>query len=294
MVETQVTEMVIKVDLGCDKCHKKIKKVLCAIPQIQNQAYDKKKNTVTITVVCCCPEKIKTKIYCKGGKAVKCIEIPPPTIIDPPTTTPTIIINITPPATTTTPPPPCTCCEKCRGGPCCHHFCVPIVPPYCYVPCRRSECDIWGDGCCSCRSRGYYVCRSVYVCEDYPPKSTPPPSPPKSTPPPPKSTPLPSPPPPKSTPLPSPPPPKSTPPLSPPQSPKPEPPPCKCCEKCRRGPCCNYFCMPIVPPYCYAPCRRSECDIWGDGCCSCRSRGYSVCRSVYVYEEYYTSTCKIM
>ncbi|KAJ6992035.1 hypothetical protein NC653_015400 [Populus alba x Populus x berolinensis] len=225
---------------------------------------------------------IKTKIYCKGGKAVKCIEIPPPTITNPPTTTSTIIINITPPATTT-PPPPCTCCEKCRGGPCCHHFCMPTVPPYCYVPCRRSECDIWGDGCCSCRSRGYYVCRSVCVCEDYPPKSTPPPSPPKSTPPPPKST-----------PLPSPPPPKSTPPLSPPQSPKPEPPPCKCCEKCRRGPCCNYFCMPIVPPYCYAPCRRSECDIWGDGCCSCRSRGYSVCRSVYVYEEYYTSTCKIM
>nr|XP_034919883.1 protein PYRICULARIA ORYZAE RESISTANCE 21-like isoform X1 [Populus alba] len=183
-----LTTMVIKADLGCEKCHKKIKKVLCAIPQIQNQTYDKKKNTVTITVVCCCPEKIKTKIYCKGGKAVKCIEIPPP-----------------------------------------------------------------------------------------------PPSPPKSTPPPPKST-----------PLPSPPPPKSTPPLSPPQSPKPEPPPCKCCEKCRRGPCCNYFCMPIVPPYCYAPCRRSECDIWGDGCCSCRSRGYSVCRSVYVYEEYYTSTCKIM
>nr|TKS09726.1 hypothetical protein D5086_0000088270 [Populus alba] len=50
MVETQVTTMVIKVDLGCEKCHKKIKKVLCGIPQIQNQTYDKKENTVTITV----------------------------------------------------------------------------------------------------------------------------------------------------------------------------------------------------------------------------------------------------
>ncbi|KAJ6912344.1 hypothetical protein NC651_014909 [Populus alba x Populus x berolinensis] len=51
MVETKVTTMVIKVDLGCEKCQKKIKRVLCAIPQIQNQTYDKKKNTVTITVV---------------------------------------------------------------------------------------------------------------------------------------------------------------------------------------------------------------------------------------------------
>ncbi|KAJ6992024.1 hypothetical protein NC653_015394 [Populus alba x Populus x berolinensis] len=72
MVETQVTTMVIKViDLGCEKCHKKIKKVLCGIPQIQNQTYDQKKNTVTITVVGCCPEKIKKKIYCKGeGQSV--------------------------------------------------------------------------------------------------------------------------------------------------------------------------------------------------------------------------------
>ncbi|KAJ6992041.1 protein PYRICULARIA ORYZAE RESISTANCE 21-like isoform X2 [Populus alba x Populus x berolinensis] len=106
MVETQVTKMVIKVDLGCEKYHKKIKKVLCAIPQIQNQIYDKKENTVTITVVCCCPEKIKKKIYCKGGKAVKCIEIlPPPTPPTPPTTSTT--------TTTTT-----TCCYSCCC--CCH------------------------------------------------------------------------------------------------------------------------------------------------------------------------------
>ncbi|KAF9679422.1 hypothetical protein SADUNF_Sadunf06G0013500 [Salix dunnii] len=33
MVETQVTTMVIKVvDLGCEKCRKKIKKLLCKIP----------------------------------------------------------------------------------------------------------------------------------------------------------------------------------------------------------------------------------------------------------------------
>jgi hypothetical protein len=53
--------------------------------------------------------------------------------------------------------------------------------------------------------------------------------------------------------------------------------------------------MPTVPAYCDVPCRRSECDIWGDGCCSCRSRGYYVCRSAYVYEDYYPSApCTIM
>ncbi|XP_011004525.1 PREDICTED: uncharacterized protein LOC105110998 isoform X2 [Populus euphratica] len=181
MAETKITTMEIKVvDLGCEKCHKKIKTVLCAIPQIQNQTYDKKENTVTITVVCCCPEKIKKKIYCKGGRTVKCVEIKlPPTVTTcekddkgkpPPITTTTTTTTTTATATataTTTPTSPCTCCEKCRRGPCCFHFCMLTVPPYCYVPCRMSECDVWGDGCCSCRSRGYYVCRSAYVYEEY-------------------------------------------------------------------------------------------------------------------------------
>eukprot|EP00258_Populus_trichocarpa_P043566 XP_024459585.1 protein PYRICULARIA ORYZAE RESISTANCE 21 isoform X3 [Populus trichocarpa] len=182
MVETKVTEMVIKVvDLGCEKCHKKIKRVLCAIPQIQNQTYDKKENTVTITVVGCCPEKIKKKIYCKGGRTVKCVEIKPPPKEkqekkpekkkpeakpeEKPEPKPKLEKEPEPK------PKPCTCCEKCRRGPCCHHFCMPTVPPYCPVPCRRAVCDIWEDGCCSCRSRGYYVCRSAYVCEEYYPSA---------------------------------------------------------------------------------------------------------------------------
>ncbi|KAL9398089.1 hypothetical protein Peur_007050 [Populus x canadensis] len=177
MVETKVTTMVIKVvDLGCEKCHKKIKRVLCAIPQIQNQTYDKKENTVTITVVGCCPEKIKKKIYCKGGPTVKCVEIPPP---PPPSKEKPKPETKKEEKTETKPgkeekkpePKPCTCCEKCRRGPCCHHFCMVTPPAYCYVPCRWSECDVWGDGCCSCRSRGYYVCRSAYVCEEYYPSA---------------------------------------------------------------------------------------------------------------------------
>ncbi|XP_038691967.1 protein PYRICULARIA ORYZAE RESISTANCE 21-like [Tripterygium wilfordii] len=77
MGETKVTIMVIKVDLQCEKCYKKIKRVLCKFPQIRDQIYDEKNNTVTIKVVCCSPEKIKMKIRCKGGDSVKGIEIVP-------------------------------------------------------------------------------------------------------------------------------------------------------------------------------------------------------------------------
>ncbi|XP_038691978.1 protein PYRICULARIA ORYZAE RESISTANCE 21-like isoform X2 [Tripterygium wilfordii] len=77
MAEPNVTTMVIKVDLQCEKCYKKIKKVLCKFPEIRDQVYDEKKNTVTIKVVGCSPEKIKKKICCKGGNSVKDIEIVP-------------------------------------------------------------------------------------------------------------------------------------------------------------------------------------------------------------------------
>ncbi|KAG5526154.1 hypothetical protein RHGRI_032439 [Rhododendron griersonianum] len=74
----KVTTMVLKVDLQCPSCYRKIKKVLAKFPQIRNQTYDEKQNTVTITVVCCSPEKIRDKLCCKGGKTIKSIEIKPP------------------------------------------------------------------------------------------------------------------------------------------------------------------------------------------------------------------------
>ncbi|XP_059624820.1 uncharacterized protein LOC132268013 [Cornus florida] len=80
----KVTIMVLKVDLQCPSCYKKVKKVLCKFPQIRNQVYDEKQNTVTITVVCCSPEKIRDKLCCKGGKAIKCIEIKEPEKPKPP------------------------------------------------------------------------------------------------------------------------------------------------------------------------------------------------------------------
>ncbi|XP_048132282.1 chitin-binding lectin 1-like isoform X1 [Rhodamnia argentea] len=76
MVE-KVTRMLIKVDLQCCRCYKKIKKILCEFPQIRDQIYDEKKNEVLITVVCCSPEKIRQKIICKGGEIVQSVEILP-------------------------------------------------------------------------------------------------------------------------------------------------------------------------------------------------------------------------
>ncbi|XP_073312907.1 uncharacterized protein [Primulina huaijiensis] len=75
----KVTIMVLKVvDLQCSCCYKKIKKILCKFPQIRDQVYDEKANTVTITVVCCDPEKIRDKLCCKGAKVIKSIAIKEP------------------------------------------------------------------------------------------------------------------------------------------------------------------------------------------------------------------------
>ncbi|KAL5838865.1 hypothetical protein ACOSQ3_016034 [Xanthoceras sorbifolium] len=71
----KVTFMLLKVDLQCSKCYKKVKKVLCQFPQIQDQMYDEKNNTVMIKVVCCSPEKIRDKICYKGKGSIKSIEI---------------------------------------------------------------------------------------------------------------------------------------------------------------------------------------------------------------------------
>ncbi|XP_057429475.1 protein PYRICULARIA ORYZAE RESISTANCE 21-like [Lotus japonicus] len=75
MAPEKVTLMKLKVDLECEKCYKKVKKILCKFPQIRDQKYDEKDNIVFITVVCCSPEKIRDKLCCKGGGTIKSIEI---------------------------------------------------------------------------------------------------------------------------------------------------------------------------------------------------------------------------
>ncbi|KAI6704163.1 hypothetical protein NL676_013299 [Syzygium grande] len=89
MAEKKVA-MEISVDLKCYRCVKKIKKVICKFPwklssfigvidlgtrEIQNQVFNEKDNKVLITVVSCCPERIRDKIARKGGKTVESIKI---------------------------------------------------------------------------------------------------------------------------------------------------------------------------------------------------------------------------
>ena len=63
--------MKLGVDLECDRCYKKIKKLLCKFPEIRDQVFFEKENTVMINVVCCSPLKIRDKLICKGGKTIK-------------------------------------------------------------------------------------------------------------------------------------------------------------------------------------------------------------------------------
>ncbi|XP_062160320.1 protein PYRICULARIA ORYZAE RESISTANCE 21-like [Alnus glutinosa] len=100
MAEKVTTIMALKVDLQCHRCYKKVKKILSKFPQIRDQVYDEKQNTVVIKVVCCSPEKIKEKIRCKGGDSIKSIEIVPPP--PPPKPKP----NPPKPAEPEKPPPP--------------------------------------------------------------------------------------------------------------------------------------------------------------------------------------------
>ncbi|XP_034697150.1 sulfated surface glycoprotein 185-like isoform X2 [Vitis riparia] len=93
------------VNLGCKPCYKKIKKLLCKFPEIRDQTFIEKDDTVIIKVVCCCPEKIRTKLICKGGDTIKSIEVIPPTPPPTPPSTPPPTPPSTPPPTTPPPPP---------------------------------------------------------------------------------------------------------------------------------------------------------------------------------------------
>ncbi|KAG2684501.1 hypothetical protein I3843_10G078500 [Carya illinoinensis] len=68
-------KMVLKADLQCCRCLKKVKKILCKIPEIHDQKFDEKKNLVTISVVSCYPEKIKQKLIRKSGGCIEVIDV---------------------------------------------------------------------------------------------------------------------------------------------------------------------------------------------------------------------------
>nr|KJB57881.1 hypothetical protein B456_009G184600 [Gossypium raimondii] len=93
-------------------------------------------------VVCCNPEKLRDKLWCKGGGSIKSIEIklPPAKRASPPRE---------PTGKQESPPPTAGllagyCCTECyhgqRGGPC--YFGVPPPPP-CFWTYGRPVYDRW-------------------------------------------------------------------------------------------------------------------------------------------------------
>ncbi|CAA7048458.1 unnamed protein product [Microthlaspi erraticum] len=72
----KVTMMMLKVDLNCSKCYKKVKKALRKFPQeIRDELFDEKSNTIIIKVVCYDPERFMNKLCSKGDGSIKSIVI---------------------------------------------------------------------------------------------------------------------------------------------------------------------------------------------------------------------------
>ncbi|KAG6603831.1 protein PYRICULARIA ORYZAE RESISTANCE 21-like [Cucurbita moschata] len=134
-MEEKTVLMVLKVDLQCDRCFKKVKKVLAKIPQIRDQAYNEKQGIVLIKVVCCKPEMIMNKICCKGNGSIKSIEIKEPEKNKEEKKggeKPKVVAQL---VRGYSPPPDSVYCYSCyEGRPCyrCHVYGIPAAPP-CYV-----------------------------------------------------------------------------------------------------------------------------------------------------------------
>ena len=138
--------------------------------EIRDQTFIEKEDTVIIKVVSCYPEKIRTKLICKGGDTIKSIEVIPPEKPPKPPPKPPPTPPQKPPPTPPPPPPvPAypvffypigVCCKSCsggRGGGSCHHGCrIPHQPP---------SYDVWVSGCRCDRS---YGCRCEFLIEENP------------------------------------------------------------------------------------------------------------------------------
>ncbi|KAM0949873.1 putative heavy metal-associated domain superfamily, protein PYRICULARIA ORYZAE RESISTANCE 21 [Dioscorea sansibarensis] len=73
----KVSTLILKVDLSCHLCHKKIRKVLCKLQDkenIRSITYDEKGNVVIISGPFD-PQKLSKKLKCKACKVIKDIQI---------------------------------------------------------------------------------------------------------------------------------------------------------------------------------------------------------------------------
>ncbi|TYI81979.1 hypothetical protein E1A91_D05G190800v1 [Gossypium mustelinum] len=155
----KMTIMVLTVDLRCRRCYLKVRKVLCEFPEIRDQTFDEKANTVTIIVVCCNPEKVRDKLRCKGGFSIESIEIKPPpksparraSSLPKPPEGPANLLPKPPETPVSSPLTAGTwagfCCNACYHGQCgdpCYFGGPP--PPPCYWTYCRPVYDRWGGG----------------------------------------------------------------------------------------------------------------------------------------------------
>ncbi|KAJ1276394.1 hypothetical protein BS78_05G211700 [Paspalum vaginatum] len=115
---TQISMIIILVDLDCHKCYNKMRKILCQLQdreRIQTISFDDKSKTITV-VGPFDPQRLACKIRCKGGKVVKDVHIVdappqmmaagPPPAPSPPRAKSGKHKNKEKPSTTTEPPPP--------------------------------------------------------------------------------------------------------------------------------------------------------------------------------------------
>ncbi|KAJ9689954.1 hypothetical protein PVL29_012559 [Vitis rotundifolia] len=156
--------MRLRVDLECDRCYKKIKKLLSKFPEIRDQAFFEKENTVIIKVVCYSPHNIRDKLICKGGKTIKSIEIIVPEKPKPPPEKPKPSAPKAekPHAPASVPGypqfyPVAVCCKSCfdlgHGGPCHHGYGIPYQRPSSY----DEPYGGWPSGCRCNRSYEYFT-----------------------------------------------------------------------------------------------------------------------------------------
>ncbi|XP_042487582.1 protein PYRICULARIA ORYZAE RESISTANCE 21-like [Macadamia integrifolia] len=120
----KVYTIVLQVDLGCPRCYKKIKKILSKYReryQIQEEKFDGKQNTVTLSGPFC-PDKLAKKLCCKAGESIKCIKKPPESPPPPPPKPKSEPKpkHEDPPKTPVQPMGVCCrpCYGGCGGGPC--------------------------------------------------------------------------------------------------------------------------------------------------------------------------------
>ncbi|XP_062198225.1 protein PYRICULARIA ORYZAE RESISTANCE 21-like [Phragmites australis] len=89
----KISVLIVKVDLDCHQCYKKIRKILCKLQDqetIRTISYDDGSKTIAIAGPFD-PHRLACKIRCKGGKVVKDIQImdagggkPPAKMAEPP------------------------------------------------------------------------------------------------------------------------------------------------------------------------------------------------------------------